>query len=375
MSLRACILTSVHTAFDVRILHKECKSLARAGFNVTMIAPHAEDLELDGVRLRAVPRPVGRLDRITRTVWRVYREAIRQRADVYHFHDPELIPVGLLLRLRGKKVIYDVHEDLPRCMPYKPYLPKWLGRFSAKLVEAAENMAARCFSAVIPATPGIAMRFERLNRRTVTVNNYPMLQEWIAPAPQPTWTQREPAIAFVSAGITRTRGAQEMVEAMSLLPCDLAATLEFVGEIQPPELKDVLSKLSGWSRVRLHGTMDRRGVSGLLHRVRAGIVVEHPVPNYLNGKPTKLFEYMAAGLPVIASDFPECRKIIEGAGCGLLVDPLNPKQIAAAIEHILLHPQQAEEMGMRGLGAIQEQYNWGVEEKKLIGLYSALAEA
>lgn len=375
MSVRACVLTSVHTPFDIRILHKECKSLARAGFDVTIIVPHGEDLDVEGVRLRAVPRPARRTQRVTRTVWQVYREAVRQNADVYHFHDPELIPVGLLLRLRGKKVIYDVHEDLPRCMPYKPYLPKWLGRLSARIVEAAENLSARGFSAVVPATPGIAARFYRLNRRTVVVNNYPMLQEWTSPGQQAGYANRAPSVAFVSAGITRTRGAVEMVEAMSLLPCDLAATLEFAGAIQPPELKDVLSKLPGWSRVRLHGTLDRPGVSALLHRVRAGIVVEHPVPNYMNGKPTKLFEYMAAGLPVIASDFPECRKIIDGAGCGLLVDPLNPKQIAGAIQRILSHPQEAQEMGQRGLRAIVEQYNWGAEEKKLIDLYCALAEA
>ena len=375
MSLRACVLTSVHSAFNVRILHKECKSLARAGFSVTMIAPHTEDLEMDGVHLRAVPRAARRIERLTRTAWRVYREALRQNADVYHFHDPELIVVGLLLRARGKEVIYDVHEDLPRCMPYKPYLPKWLGRLSVGLVERVENLAARRFSAVVPATPGIAVRFHRLNRRTVVVNNYPMLHEWAAPTPPLSWAERDPGVAFVSAGITRTRGAQEMVQAMSLLPCDLQATLDLVGAIQPVDLQESLSKLPGWKRVHLHGTLDRSRVSALLHSVRIGIVVEHPVPNYVNGKPTKLFEYMAAGLPVIASDFPEWRKIVHAADCGLLVDPLSPKAIAEAIQYLLFHPQQAEAMGRRGLCAVREQYNWSQEEKKLIDLYSVLAQA
>src|SRR5215469_2066667 len=118
-------MTSVHNALDNRIFRKECRSLAHAGFSVTAIAPSENDAVVDGVTIRAVPREPSRFARMTRTVWNIYREAIRQNADLYHFHDPELIPVGLLLRCARKSVIYDLHEDCPRDILAKDYLPSW----------------------------------------------------------------------------------------------------------------------------------------------------------------------------------------------------------------------------------------------------------
>src|SRR6476469_5707469 len=115
-------LTSVHFADDLRII-KECRSLAGAGYQVTLIAPHPSDEITGGVQIRGVPVVEGRLRRMTLTVWRTYREAVRQRADIYHFHDPELIPVGLLLKARGKKVVYDAHEAYPQKILCKSWIP------------------------------------------------------------------------------------------------------------------------------------------------------------------------------------------------------------------------------------------------------------
>src|SRR5215469_5500447 len=117
---RVCFMTSVHMPFDVRIFHKECRSLARAGYPVTLIACHGKQEEVvDDVRIRGIFKAAGRLSRMTLTPWTIAREAMRQNAQIYHFHDPELIPVGLFLRVLGKKVIYDVHEDLPADVAYK----------------------------------------------------------------------------------------------------------------------------------------------------------------------------------------------------------------------------------------------------------------
>lgn len=374
MSIRVCVLTSVHTPSDIRIFHKECKSLANAGYDVTLIAPCAKDGDMDGVRLIAIPRATGRLQRLTRTLWHVYRKAIAASADVYHFHDPELIPVGLLLRARGKKVVYDIHEDVPRCMPYKPYLPKWVGSLFASLVEVVENSASRFFSALVAATPGIASRFFGLNERTVIVNNYPLLRELML-LPAMPWESRDMAIAYVGSSVTISRGAKEMVEAIGFLPPDVSAALEMVGPFDSPELKEQLSQYPGWSRIRAHGFIDRAGVAAVLGRARAGLVILHPEPNYVASKPIKMFEYMAAGIPVISSDFPLWRQIVDGAGCGLCVNPLDAKQIADAIQFVLAHPAEAEAMGRRGRQAVLERYNWDLEEEKLLNLYQMLLGA
>src|SRR5580704_6176866 len=101
-NMRVVHLTSVRGPRDMRVFYKECRSLVRAGYAVTLIAPGTEEQLVDGVSIHAVPRLKSRLFRMTLTAWRVYQKALRQAADVYHFHDPELVPLGLLLRLRGK---------------------------------------------------------------------------------------------------------------------------------------------------------------------------------------------------------------------------------------------------------------------------------
>ncbi len=111
MKNKVCILTSVHPPFDVRIFHKEAKSLVKAGYDVTLIAQHDKEEIVDGVKIINLQKPRNRIERMTKTVSELYQKALRVDADIYHFHDPELIPVGKALKKRGKAIIYDVHED------------------------------------------------------------------------------------------------------------------------------------------------------------------------------------------------------------------------------------------------------------------------
>lgn len=366
-------LTSVHPTLDVRIFYKECTSLAKAGYEVTLVGPHSKDEVVDGIRIKAVPHPRGRVSRVTLTGWQVYREAVRQGADVYHFHDPELIPAGLLLRMRGKKVIYDIHEDLPDDFQEKHYLPKRLRPALAWLVGCLEKVACRRFSALTPATPTIAERLRPLNSNTVVLNNYVVLQEFARPF-EITWSKRSFSLAYVGV-IAPERGIRQIVQAMQLLPDGLQATLKIAGAFSPPSFKDEVANLPGWERVEALGVLDRAAIVGLLGNVRAGLVILHPEARFLWSKPIKLFEYMFAGIPVIASDFPVCREIVAASGCGLLVDPLSPKAIAEAVEHVLTHPEEAEAMGRRGRTAVERYYNWESEELKLLKLYSGLVES
>lgn len=368
-------MTSVHGALDNRIFRKECRSLAGAGFSVTAIAPHPEDVVVDSVMIRAVRREESRLFRMTCTVWQIYREALRQNADVYHFHDPELIPVGLLLRFAGKRVIYDVHEDCPRDILAKDYLPAWSRGPVAWCVERLESAACAHFSALVTVTPTIAARFQKINRRTVIVYNYPRTDEVVPRGPARQWSERRNAIAYIG-GITRDRGISEMVQAMSLLPPSLDATLELFGPTVPGDVcLDEFKQYPGWTRVRYHGVLEPVTTFGKLANVRAGLVPFHPVPNAVESLPQKIFEYMGAGIPVIASDFPLWRQLIQDPGCGIVVNPLNPSEIAAAIEYVLTHPKEAEEMGRRGQVAVLESYNWNREAEKLVGLYSDLVNS
>lgn len=364
-------LTSVHPHSDTRIFQMECKSLRMAGYEVTLIVPHQEDEQVEGVNIRSVGRkPAWRISRMTCTGWRVYREAVRENANVYHFHDPELIPVGLLLRMRGKKVVYDVHEDMPRTILSKYYLPIWARRPLAWLLERVEDVACRKYSAIVTPTQAIADRFTTLNNNTVLVQNFPRFEEATLHA-NAIWSQRACSIAYVGS-ITESRGIRQMVEAMDLLPDGLPARLKLAGAYSPATLRDEIARLPGWNRVDDLGLLGRSSVMHVLGQVQAGLVLLHQEPRYQVSMPVKMFEYMSAGIPVIASDFPLWRRIIATAGCGLLVEPMDVKSIADAIEYLLLHPQEAETMGRRGRQAVARHYNWETEERKLLKLYAGL---
>ena len=365
--LRIVHLTSVHSALDSRIFKKECRSLARAGFDVTVVGPHPVDTVEEKVRIVSVKKHRSRFARMTRTVWRVFQAAKALDADVYHFHDPELIPVALLLRKSGKNVVYDVHEDFPKDLLFKPYLPLWSRQLLSRLAEGFEKLACRHFSGLVSVTPSIAARLQTVNRRTVIVCNYPFPEELVGTEPQ-DWASRSLAAAYVGT-ITPQRGIAEMVRAMALLPDSLDATLEIAGD----QISEQWTMLKGWSRVRFHGALDQPSTYRLLRSVRVGVVCEHPIPTFLEAMPVKLFEYMGAGLPVIASDFPLWRKMLSGIECAIFVNPLNVREIADALEYLLTHSSEAEEMGRRGQAAVIDQLNWNTQLPKLVGLYSELA--
>ena len=168
------------------------------------------------------------------------------------------------------------------------------------------------------------------------------------------------------------RGIRNIVEALSLLPKSLFARLCLAGRFINDGLYEELLNTPGWDRVDNLGYIPRDRVADVLGRTRVGLVVIHPQPNYIRSRPTKLFEYMAAGVPVIASDFPDWRKIIDAARCGLLVPPEDPRAIATAMEYLLTHPEEAREMGLRGRQAVEGSYVWDVEKKTLLDLYDSL---
>jgi len=355
---------------DARILYKECKALAKAGHDVTLVARHERDETIDGVKVKALRTPKGRLKRWTAMIWRVYREAARQNADLYHFHDPELIPVGVWLSLRGQRVIYDAHEDFPNTFPYKSYLPACARKLLGWLAGQVEMIAVPRFAGVVAATPTIAKRFYSQNANTVVVRNFPVLEEF-ARRPGLGWDERPPLIVYVGS-MFQERGFREAIAATALLPAQLNARLAFAGPFTP-ELREEIIRLPGSERAELLGILGRNEVATLLGRARVGLVLLHPVPNFVNALPVKLFEYMCAGVPVIASDFPLWREIVEGCGCGLLVDPLDRKDIARALEYLLTHSEKAQEMGARGRAAVEARYNWNSEERQLLALYNSPA--
>lgn len=362
-------LTSAHPSFDIRIFQKECRTFAKRDYEVVLIAQNERDEKVGGVQIRAIPQPRNRIERMTLTVWQVFKTALKENADLYHFHDPELIPIALLLKMRGHKVVYDVHEDFPRALlsPGRDYLPRQIRWIVSWLLEKLENFSVRCFTACIAATPAIAARFSKIQPKTFLICNFPILDELFVPTCN-DWKERHCAVTYVG-GIALTRGLRQMVEAMGHLPETLGARLKLAGSFSPPQCRAEVTQMVGWKYVDELTFLGRQDLAQLLSKVQAGLVLFHPEPNHTEAQPNKLFEYMSAGIPVIASNFPLWRGLINRERCGLLVDPLDPDAIAKAIEYLLTHPNEAEAMGKRGRAAVARQYNWSVESQKLLTLY------
>jgi glycosyltransferase involved in cell wall biosynthesis len=361
-------LTSVHPRFDTRVFHKQCVTLAEHGHKVSLVvADGAGPTRADNVDIVDVGRLSGRVNRMLRTTSRILATARALDADVYQLHDPELIPCGLRLKRLGKKVVFDSHEDVPAQLLSKPYLGKRSGQLLARSFGAYERYACKRFDGIIAATPFIRDKFLTINPETVDVNNFPLLREFDQPT---AWSDKEATEVCYVGNISAIRGIREVVRACELLRSP--ARLSLAGAFAESSLEAEVKAYPGWERVTPHGHLDRAGVRRVMSRAVAGIVTLHPVVSYIDCLPVKMFEYMAAGIPVIASRFPTWVDIVEGNGCGVCVDPLDPVAIAAAMDYFVTHPELAMRMGENGRRAVLEKYNWQPESRKLIDLYERI---
>jgi glycosyltransferase involved in cell wall biosynthesis len=361
-------LTSVHSIRDPRIFHKECKSLASAGHDVGLVAVHERAEIIDGVKIVPVARAEGRLDRMLRVGWRVYRAARRERADVYHFHDPELLWVGVLLKLGGATVIYDVHEDVPKQIMGKHWIPGWARPLISRAVAIVEQVGARIVDGIVAATPSIAAKFPP--HKTAVVQNFPEASFARAHDAQRPFSERSDAFVYAG-GLMEIQGVREMATAFALLPEGMTGTV--AGTFYPATLEAEIAALPGWTRVRYLHQVPRAEVVQAMRDARAGLVLNHPTVNYIDAYPTKMFEYMALGLPVVCSNFPLWTEIVRGADCGVAVDPRDPEAIAAAITALGDDPELARRLGENGRRAITERFNWEAEVAKLEALYRQVA--
>jgi glycosyltransferase involved in cell wall biosynthesis len=359
-------LSSAHGDRDVRIFLKECASLASyqkgEKYEVHQVLAGVEEREELGIHIHTVKKyPNQRLKRMWTTVNDVYKKAISLNADIYHLHDPELLRIALKLKRKGKIVIYDAHEDLPRQILGKGYL-KFKGLIS-KVVECYENFVTKRLDGIVTATPFIRDRFIKINPNTVDINNFPLLSEIDFDGGS---NKKENSICFIG-NISPIRGLSQVIEALN----NVNINFYIAGELDA-SYRDELSKIKGWEKVIELGFIDRVQSKELKNKSIAGIVTFLPLPNHINAQPNKIFEYMASELPVIGSNFPLWKEIIEKNNCGICVNPLNPSEIANAIQQLIDSPEIAIRMGKNGKQLVQSTYNWDIEKEKLYLFYNSI---
>lgn len=369
MKQKICHISTIHQRYDVRIFLKQLRSLSEEYEVSLIVADGKGDENVDGIRIYDIGlRNKSRLKRATEDRDKAFKKALELDCALYQVHDPELIPLAVNLKRNGKIIIFDAHEDLPKQLKSKPYLHPFFGRLFSAAFSLYEKMYAWRFDAILTATPSIQEKFLKLNPNSFNINNYPVISEF---RQEPQWDKKQDEICYVG-GISAIRGIQYVIKA---LPATAEVRLNLAGEFSNTELKNELQKEAGWKQVKEHGFVSRASLKEIFSRSKAGLVTFLPLPNHLDAQPNKMFEYMSAGIPVIASDFPLWREVVDSNNCGICVNPESPAEIAAAIGFIISNPEKAEEFGMNGLKAVRNKYNWQVESDKLLGVYQQVLKS
>ncbi len=370
METRICIITTAHPPFDSRIFYKQAKTLVQAGYDVVLIAQHEKDEIFDGVKIIALPKPRNRFTRMFGLTWRAFRSALRQRADVYHFHDPEFLPLGVLLKLvTGGRVIYDVHEDYPQAILSRHWLLTPLRKPIARLFDALEKRCAKRFDYVITATDHIRGRLKGTNASSI--RNYPFGDDLTFEVCKREKSQ-DSYILIYAGSLSEEYGVKEMVQALECIDADRNVVLRLLGKFDNEKFKRQLYDMPGFTKVEYLGWHNKDEVMKNMSEADIGLVYDHPLPRFKVGISTKLLEYMSVGLPVITPNYPFWKEIVEGNDCGLTVSPLDARKLARAIEYLLAHLEEAHRMGENGRRAVQGRYNWETEGGKLLDIYSRL---
>lgn len=368
--MRIVHISTIHQPLDVRIFMKECRSLAAHGYEVHLIIQNPPCSERDGVVFHGLnlSPELGKLQRFIRRYTDAWRLAFYLQGDVYHFHDPELIFLGLSLKLWGYRVIYDVHEDAPREAISLNKDRPWFGRLKSLVWSVMEALAKQWLDRFVCVTPAIATKFP--SQRTLLVRNFPLIQELQAYEAHPvTYIDRVPLLVYAG-GITKIRGICEILAAMPQLP--LNSRLKLLGHFSPNSLETEMTQTPGWQHVDFLGWQPRSVMIEQIGQTRVGLLLFHPEPDHLDAMPNKLFEYMSAGIPLVASDFPLWRQLIEKVDCGVLVNPLDPDDIATKVTYLLNHPEIAAKMGKNGQNSVRQTFNWEAEVKPLLAMYQTL---
>ena len=362
---KVCVFSSVHPPFDTRIFHKEAKILVQEGYDVTLVAQHNENEIVDGVKIIALPKPRNRFMRIFGLTWRIFYLALNQKADIYHFHDPELIIVGIILKVLGKKVIYDVHEDVSKQILNKDWIGnKYIRKFVAFVFGLIEKIGAFTFDVILTVTSDIAKKFPK--NKTIILRNFPILK--LIDNAVPADYKKNKAIIIYAGGLARIRGIKEIIQAMEHIGDK--AELWLLGKWKDEKYKKECENLKGWKYTKYLGLVSLREVYQYIKVADIGISMLFPVKNYLTSLPIKVFEYMACSLPVVMSDFPYWQKTFDE--CALFVNPYNSKDIAEKILYFLDSPDIAKKYAYSGREMIKNRYNWETESKKLLKVYEDL---
>ncbi|WP_272030375.1 glycosyltransferase [Oceanobacillus kimchii] len=368
-SNRVVQLTTVHHPYDPRIYHKECKSLQKAGFEVFLLAKEDKNSErkeepIKHIKLKSY---TSRLKRMTIGALAAYKQAKKLNADVYHFHDPELLPIGWLLKNKNNHVIYDIHEDYITSIMQKDYVSRPIRKLIAFTYKTMERFFSKNMELCLA-----EKYYQDIYPTGKCILNYPTINQKFSEHKRTGTSENK---LLYTGNVTLDRGA--LIHA-KIPVIDERMEVYYVGKCPSTLAEQIYNKVATKKdNIQIEGIdqfVEKEDIEEryLQYNWLAGIALFPPTEHYMKKELTKFFEYMNAGIPVICSNFPVWENFINKHQCGITVDPYNDQEIKDAISYLVENPDKAQEMGANGKKAVQHELNWEVEENKLITWYSDL---
>tara|TARA_B110000027_G_C16111765_1_gene298066 strand:+ start:999 stop:2105 length:1107 start_codon:yes stop_codon:yes gene_type:complete len=364
---KICHITTVHPRNDTRIFLKECMSLTKLYKVHLIVADGLGDEVKNNVHIYDIGlRQKSRLKRARIDSRKAFKKALKLNCELYHFHDPELITIGVKLKNRNYKVIYDIHEFTGKQILIKKWIPKILRKFISLIYSVYEKKYSKKMDALLVPQPIMFDYFKNINNCTVVVENFVITNHKKIPLKTKKFDSK---IIFHPGGLTNERGVFNMINAMSLIDDD--SLLILAGKIN----KDMLmkcEKIEGWSKVRYEGVLPHEEINNIYKKSTLGLILYNNIGQYHLSYSIKLFEYMLNGIPVIMPNFGEWIEFNNENNCGINVDPTNKKDVASAINYLNININIKKKLGENGRNAVFKKYNWGISEKKLLDIYKEI---
>ena len=360
-------VSTVHSWQDPRIFDKECCSLTQAGFEVHLITPDGNGEKVDGVQVHALNKKINnRFERFFIASKKIFQQALELNPDIIHFHDPELIPEALKVNKRSEvEIIYDIHEDNTTAIKQREYVPELIKPLIIKLVDYYEQRAYEDLHTIVA-----EKYYQERFAQATPILNYPVL-DWLEERKNgPIY----PGLIYTG-NVREDRGALHHAEILSYIS---DVEVWSIGRCEESLYQQMKAKAGNRDdKLITRGVGDYVPFEKLVELYKsknwlAGLALfpksEHMQRKHL----TKFFEYMAAGIPIIYSDMEEWKRLLEPLEVGVAVNPNDQNEIEEAILKLQNNTGLHNEMGRNGQKAVQEKFNWGQEEKKLIDFYNSL---
>ena len=375
MQTKVCVITTVHYPFDTRIFYKEAQTLISGGYDVSIIAAHDKNQVKNKVNIISLPKTSNKFYRMFFQSWKAFVLALKHKADIYHIHDPELLPVGLLIKLiKRRKVIYDVHEDFPSTIWTREYLFDWMKPIAANILCILEKIFGKKYDAIITADPYVAARMRKINSNVITLLNVPpkSLIKF-----QPSFEKYRVKKLVHIGSLSYSRGMWVLIELMELIKISgLDIELHIYAKSTPSKdflaFSDAIIRKGLEKEIIIHDPLPYDQMLVTLKDFDIGLIPFLDREKYYRNIATKMFDYMASGLAIIASDLPPQRTVIEEADCGKIVEPGDVKKFADVVANLDNNPEEVNRMGKNGWLSFKNKYCWEQEAPKLLKLYHTL---